>query len=133
MLSYLGTPSPGQGTPPPAGPGRVPPPPLPHGILGNVAKHYGIRVPPPRCGLTNKVKLLPSRRTTYAGGNESFEIVSVRARSLPCQVLWLTLTICVVVLFGLYYRNALAEFMTSHNANAQYCSGLFFFFFGQRQ
>ena len=34
---------PGQGTPP-AGPGRVPP--LPHGILGNVAKHYGIRVPP---------------------------------------------------------------------------------------
>ena len=44
--------------PPPAGPGRVPPPPqldlagypprcLPHGILGNVAKHYGIWVPPP--------------------------------------------------------------------------------------
>ena len=25
--------------------------------------------PPPRCGQTNKVKLLPSRRTTYAGGN----------------------------------------------------------------
>ena len=24
-----------------------PPPPLPHGILGNVAKHYGIWVPPP--------------------------------------------------------------------------------------
>ena len=46
-----------QGTPPPAGPGRVPPPPqldlagyppwLPHGILGNVAKHYGIWVPLP--------------------------------------------------------------------------------------
>ena len=41
---------PGQGTPParvppPAGPGRVPPQ-LPHGILGNVAKHCGIRVPP---------------------------------------------------------------------------------------
>ena len=37
-----------QGTPPPAGPGRVPPPCwLPHGILGNVAKHYGIWVPPP--------------------------------------------------------------------------------------
>ena len=31
--------------PPPAGPGRVPPL-LPHGILGNVAKHYGIWVPP---------------------------------------------------------------------------------------
>ena len=65
--------------PPPAGPGRVPPlagpggvpsTQLPHGILGNVAKHCGIRVPPPRCELTNKVKLLPSRRTTYAGGNE---------------------------------------------------------------
>ena len=52
---------PGQGTPlprvpPPAGPGRVPPPSwtwqgtpprLPHGILGNVAKHYGIWVTPP--------------------------------------------------------------------------------------
>ena len=25
--------------------------------------------PPPPCGQTNKVKLLPSRRTTYAGGN----------------------------------------------------------------
>ena len=57
---------PGQGTPL-AGPGRVPPQ-LPHGILGNVAKHYGIWVPPPR-GQTNKVKVLPSRRTTYAGGN----------------------------------------------------------------
>ena len=64
--------------PPLAGPGRIPPwldlagyPPwcLPHGFLGNVAKHYGIWVPPPRCGQTNKVKLLPSRRTTYAGGN----------------------------------------------------------------
>ena len=34
---------------PPAGPGRVPPPPrcVTHGILGNVAKHYGIWVPPP--------------------------------------------------------------------------------------
>ena len=31
--------------PPPAGPGRVPPW-LPRGILGNVAKHYGIWVPP---------------------------------------------------------------------------------------
>ena len=72
-----GVPCPG-GTPP-SWPGRVPPPKLdlagypprclPHGILGNVAKHYGIWVPPPRCGLTNKVKLLPSRRSTNAGGN----------------------------------------------------------------
>ena len=38
---------PRQGTPPPAGPGRVPPD-LPHGILGNFAKHYGIWVPHPR-------------------------------------------------------------------------------------
>ena len=37
--------------PPPARPGRVPPL-LPHGILGNVAKHYGIRVPPPVDKLT---------------------------------------------------------------------------------
>ena len=36
---------PQQGTPL-AGPGRVPPRCLPHGILGNVAKHYGIWVPP---------------------------------------------------------------------------------------
>ena len=54
---------------PPGTPGGGYPPPLPHGILGNVAKHYEIWVPPPRCGQTNKVKLLPSRRTTYAGGN----------------------------------------------------------------
>ena len=49
------------GYPPQAGPGRVPPW-LPHGILGNVAKHYGIRVPPP-CGQTEgqtRVKTLPS-------------------------------------------------------------------------
>ena len=36
---------PGQGTLP-AGPSRVPPRCLPHGILGNVAKHYGMWVPP---------------------------------------------------------------------------------------
>ena len=74
---------PRQGTPqqgtPLAGPGRVPPPPgvcpmkfwlmlqsimgygyppmcLPHGILGNVAKHYGIWVPPPpRCEQTENI------------------------------------------------------------------------------
>ena len=64
--------------PPLAGypPDRVPPwqgTPMSHGILGNVAKHYGIWVPP--CGQTDwwmkgqtRVKTLPSRRTTYAGG-----------------------------------------------------------------
>ena len=66
---------PGRESPPTAGPGRVPPSPhLPHGILGNVAKHYGIWVPPSRCGQTNKVKLLPFRRTTYAGGNNQRNI-----------------------------------------------------------
>ena len=50
---------PPQGTPPPGYPPSwtwqgTPPRCLPHGILGNVAKHYGIWVPPPRCGLTNK-------------------------------------------------------------------------------
>ena len=51
-----------QGTPPPAGYppagyppwldlAGYPPPCLPHGILGNVAKHYGIWVPP--CGQTD--------------------------------------------------------------------------------
>ena len=69
MLSYLGTPrqgTPRQGTPPGrVPPARVPPrldlagyPPwLPHGILGNVAKHYGIWVPPPD---VNRLKTLPS-------------------------------------------------------------------------
>ena len=42
---------PGQVPPPGGVPGQVPPR-LPHGILGNVAKHYGIWVPPP-CGQTN--------------------------------------------------------------------------------
>ena len=37
---------PGRVPPPPSGPGWVPPQCLPHGILGNVAKHYGIWVPP---------------------------------------------------------------------------------------
>ena len=59
-----------QGTPP-AGPGRVPPR-LLHGILGNVAKHYGIWVSPPvdrQIDGQTRVKTLPSRRTTYTGGN----------------------------------------------------------------
>ena len=108
-----GTP-PGQGTPParvPPRPGyppaRVPPwldlagyppgwtwqgtpPQLPHGILGNVAKHYGIRVPPPRCELTNKVKLLPSRRTTYAGSNNSQAMYRLcRGSKYPRYYCWL--------------------------------------------
>ena len=84
---------------PPTGPGWLSPPPcLPHGILGNVAKHYGIRVPPlvfaprhswvmlqsimgiwvpPPRGQTEgqtRVKTLPSHRTTYAGRNKLYEV-----------------------------------------------------------
>ena len=84
-----------QGTPPRPDLAGYPPRCLPHGILGNVAKHYGIWVPPPQClphGILGNVesimgygyppslhedrqmegqmcvKTLPSRRTTYAGG-----------------------------------------------------------------
>ena len=91
-VPYLGTPrqgtpqqgtpwqgTPRQGTPQQGAPPRLdlagyPPRCLPHGILGNVAKHYGIWVPPP-CGQTEgqtRVKTLPSLRTTYAGGNHLF-------------------------------------------------------------
>ena len=67
---------------------------LPHGILGNVAKHYGILVPP--CGQTEgqtRVKTLLSRHTTYAGGNncaaallqsKPFTSPSCLILTLPC-------------------------------------------------
>ena len=60
-----------QGTPPPlpAGPGRVRPPPAAPWHSGKCCKALWDTGTLPRCGLTNKVKLLPSRRTTYAGGN----------------------------------------------------------------
>ena len=77
---------PGPGTPPvwyppPAGPGRVPPQ-LPHGILGNVAKHYGIWVPPWTDRQT-RVKTLPSCRTTYAGGKN---VIRISTKSIISQV-----------------------------------------------
>ena len=73
---------PGQGTPPPqldlagypprAGPGRVPPPPgCPMAFWEMLQSIMGYGYPPSPCGQTNKVKLLPSRRTTYAGGNKN--------------------------------------------------------------
>ena len=74
----LGPPPRGGGTwpgyPPEGGvPDRVPPPLLPHGILGNVAKHYGIWVPPPVDrqidGWTDACQNITFPRTTYAGGN----------------------------------------------------------------
>ena len=54
---YLGTPP---GYPPGGGVPGTPPGYPPRGGTGY----------PPRCGQTNKVKLLPSRRTTYAGGKK---------------------------------------------------------------
>ena len=68
------------GYPPGEGGVRVPPggyltsPPLPHGILGNVAKHYGIWVPPPLWtdrwmdGRTDACQNITFPRTPYAGG-----------------------------------------------------------------
>ena len=57
----------------PPGGVRVPPL-LPHGILGNVAKHYGIWVPPPVDrqidGWTDACQNITFPRTTYAGGNK---------------------------------------------------------------
>ena len=70
---YLtGYPPGGSGYPPRGGgPGT---PPLPHGILGNVAKHYGIWVPPPVDrqidGWTDACQNITFPRTTYAGGNK---------------------------------------------------------------
>ena len=59
---------------PPGGSG-YPPPVLPHGILGNVAKHYGIWVPPPVDrqidGWTDACQNITFPRTTYAGGKKS--------------------------------------------------------------
>ena len=79
-VPYLGNP-----------PGRVPPSwtwqgtpqCLSHGILGNIAKHYGIWVPPLWTdrwmdGQT-RVKTLPSRRTTYSGGKNKI----LRGRCAP--------------------------------------------------
>ena len=57
---------------PPRGGVRVPPPPAASWHSGKCCKALWDMgtPPPPRCGQTNKVKLLPSRRTTYAGGNK---------------------------------------------------------------
>ena len=60
------------GTPRGGVPDRVPP--LPHGILGNVAKHYGIWVPPLWTdrwmdGRTDACQNITFPRTPYAGGN----------------------------------------------------------------
>ena len=65
--TWQGTPPPG--SPPLAGPGRVSPRQLPHGILGNVDKALWDMGTPLWTDRQTRVKTLPSRRTTYAGGN----------------------------------------------------------------
>ena len=52
-------------------PARVPPR-CPMAFWEMLQSIMGYGYPPPRCGQTNKVKLLPSRRTTYAGGKNQF-------------------------------------------------------------
>ena len=52
----------------PPGGVQVPPPASWHS--GKCCKALWDMGTPPRCGQTNKVKLLPSRRTTYAGGKK---------------------------------------------------------------
>ena len=63
-------PPPPRGVPGPPGgvPGQVPPR-CPMAFWEMLQSIMGYGYPPPRCGQTNKVKLLPSRRTTYASGN----------------------------------------------------------------
>ena len=51
------------------GGGGYPDPPAASWHSGKCCKALWDMGTPPRCGQTNKVKLLPSRRTTYAGGN----------------------------------------------------------------
>ena len=90
-VPYLGPPPAGyppwQVTPP-AGPGRVPPR-LPNGILGNVAKHYGIWVPP--CGQTDRhvsKHYLPVVLRTRAVKTDSFKVICIVCENSN----WLLLT-----------------------------------------
>ena len=83
-----GVPGPPRGEPVRYPPGGVPgPPPLPHGILGNVAKHYGIWVPPPVDrqidGWTDACQNITFPRTTYAGGNETKKEETHNCTQLP--------------------------------------------------
>ena len=81
-----------QGTPP-AGPGRVPPR-LSHGILGNVAKHYGIRVPPPapRCEQTENITF---PHPSDAGGKNEESAVRCDVARVTSQV---SVTHCGIIL-----------------------------------
>ena len=94
----LGTPPggvPGPGYPPggypetPRGVPRPGYPPLSHGILGNVAKHYGIWVPPPVDrqidGWTDTCQNITFPRTTYAGGKNSGSPTLGSALAVPVR------------------------------------------------
>ena len=96
---------PDPGTPPRGGvpdpctpPGGVPDPGTPPGgYLTRVPPRGGTRTPPPPpCGQTNKVKLLPSRRTTYAGGNNKTERITWPLRALCYTVPVYSLTVVAV-------------------------------------
>ena len=82
--------------PPPGGlPGQVPPwggypdPPLPHGILGKDAKHYGIWVPPPLWtdrsmdGRTDACQNITFPRTPYANGKRENTFGSCHVQVKP--------------------------------------------------
>ena len=64
---------------------------MPHGILGNVAKHHGSfkkkimgwGTPPPWTDRQTHVKTLPSRRTTYAGGNYGTDVICHPCKQQP--------------------------------------------------
>ena len=93
-----GTPPGGYPDPPGGYPVRYPPGGTwtPGGYPARYPPGGGTRTPPPppRCGQTNKVKLLPSRRTTYAGGknvNSFNELLNVDMEpSFPLRVLSFT-------------------------------------------
>ena len=72
-------------TPPPAGPGRVPPQVSAPWHSGKCCKALWDMGTPPRCGQTNKVKLLPSRHTTYAGGNKTVSLRDHKRRIARCK------------------------------------------------
>ena len=72
--------------------GGYPDPPAAPWHSGKCCKALWDMGTPPRCGQTNKVKLLPSRRTTYAGGKNlqiiCHHAVVVGKRKISGLVVW---------------------------------------------
>ena len=107
---------------PPAGS----PPRLPHGILGNVAEHYGIWVPPLWTDRQTRVKTLPSRRTKYAGGKYClFQLGNTLLNRLILQSDKITILlhpvriqmkgIMLCLFFSMIYLNHLSKWINVHN------------------